>query len=248
MLLNNSPTPVSRPAHGGFRSPRFWLLIAIIILGLLVTLDRWVPVVLLWLEHYQDRVWVEAAIRRWGVWAPLASIGLNVLQVLLAPIPGHIFAPLNGYLFGPVWGIVYSVVGVQLGSMLAMGLSRVFGRRLAERFTGAALLESWDRLVHRWGILLILLVFALPLLPDDVMCFVAGLTDIPLRRLFIWTLLARFPGVAAAVLLGDRALRLPLGILVTLGLGLLGLSWFVLHYHRTIQAWFLWRFRRYFRH
>jgi len=128
-----------------------------------------------------------------------------------------------------------------------MGLSRVFGRRLAERFTGAALLESWDRLVHRWGILLILLVFALPLLPDDVMCFVAGLTDIPLRRLFIWTLLARFPGVAAAVLLGDRALRLPLGILVTLGLGLLGLSWFVLHYHRTIQAWFLWRFRRYFR-
>ncbi|MDX9955858.1 MAG: VTT domain-containing protein [Anaerolineae bacterium] len=245
MLQNNPSTPASRPARGGFRFFGSWLWIAILVLGLAVTHEHWLPVLSIWLERYQDRAWVESAIRRWGAWAPLASIGLNILQVLLAPIPGQIFAPLNGYLFGPLWGTLYSIVGVQLGSMLAMGLSRVFGRRLAERFTGAALLARWDRLAHRWGLPLILLVFALPLLPDDVLCFVAGLTDIPLRRLFSWTLLARFPGVAAAVLLGDRALRLPIWMLGILGSGLLGLLWLVLHYHRRIQAWFLWRFRRY---
>lgn len=197
--------------------------------------------------HFQDRAWVEAGIRRWGAWAPLASIGLNVLQVLLAPIPGQVFAPLNGYLFGPVWGVLYSIVGVQLGSMLAMGLSRVLGRRLAERLTEARALARWDRLTRRWGMPLILLVFVFPFLPDDVMCFAAGLTDLPLRRLFILTLIARFPGVAVAVWLGDRTLRLPVDVLFVLGLCFLVLFWLVVRHHRALEAWFLWRFRRYFR-
>ncbi len=242
--IDASP-PAHHSACRGFSFLRFWLPVTILILGSALILWRWNPVILAWVAHFRDRAWVEAAIRRWGVWAPLASIGLNVLQVLLAPIPGQIFAPLNGFLFGPVWGIVYSVVGVQLGSMLAMGLTRVFGRHLAEWLTEPKSLARWDCLVRRWGVPLILLVFALPFLPDDVMCFAAGLTDIPLRRLFVLTLIARFPGVAVAVLLGDRMLHLPTGMLVVLSLCLLVLFWLGVRHHRRIQACFLWRFRRY---
>lgn len=216
-------------------------------MGVLVLLvagaERW----LAWSARFRDRVWVEAWIRRWGIWAPLASIALNVLQVLLAPIPGQLLSPLNGYLFGPVWGIIISMVGVQLGSMLAMGLSRRFGRPLAERLAGAEVLARWDRLTRRWGTPLIVLVFALPLLPDDVLCFVAGLTELPLRRLFVLTLLARFPGVAAAVLLGEQLLHLPPGVLLVLGGGLLLGGGVISRHHRRIQAWFLWRFRRHLR-
>lgn len=240
------PPPACRPARGGLRLVRR-VAVALALLALLAALWRWGPTLLSWAARFQDRAWVEAVIRRCGGWAPLASIGLNVLQVLLAPIPGQVFAPLNGYLFGPAWGIFYSIVGVQLGSMLAMGLSRAFGRRLAERLTGAESLARWDRLTRRWGLPVIFLVFLLPFLPDDVMCFAAGLTDIPLRRLFVLTLIARLPGVATAVLVGDRVLRLPLEALLALGAGLLVAAWLIQRHHRRIQAWFLWRFRRYLR-
>lgn len=251
MSHDDVPAPARRPACGGFcslRRRRLWAaLFAALLIAVLAGVFHWGPALWAWVARFQDRAWVEAVILDWGVWAPLASIGLNVLQVLLAPIPGQIFAPLNGYLFGPVWGIVVSVVGVQLGSMLAMGLSRALGRRLAERLTGAETLARWDRLTRRWGAPLIVLVFALPLLPDDVLCFAAGLTEIPLRRLFALTLVARFPGVAAAVLLGDRVLRLPAGALVGAGVCLLAAAWVAARQHRRIQAWFLWRFRRHLR-
>ncbi|MBN1260224.1 MAG: TVP38/TMEM64 family protein [Anaerolineae bacterium] len=194
-----------------------------------------------------DRAWVTAFVRRWGVWAPLASIALNSLQVIIAPIPGQIFGPLNGYLFGPLWGTLYSIIGVQLGSLLVMAATRQFGRPLAQRFVSPAVLTRYDRLTRRWGLPLILLIFLFPLLPDDVTCFAAGLTAIPLRRLFILTLLARIPGVAAAVLLGDRLTSIPLWlsapIVIALGMG----GFWVWRNHRDIEAWILWRFRRWFR-
>jgi len=61
------------------------------------------------------------------------------------------------------------------------------------------------------------------------------------------TLIARLPGVATAVLVGDRVLRLPLEALLALGAGLLVAAWLIQRHHRRIQAWFLWRFRRYLR-
>ena len=79
------------------------------------------------------------------------SIGLNVAQVLLAPIPGQFVGLLNGYLYGPWLGTFYSMIGLLLGTALAMGLGRWFGRPLVERLVNPAQLARWDQIAVRQG-------------------------------------------------------------------------------------------------
>ena len=145
---------------------------------------------------------------RFGPWAPLAAILLHVTQVLLAPIPGQIIDAANGYLFGTAWGTVYSLVGVIAGSSLAMALARRFGRPWAERLIKKETLERLDSYSQQRGALFFFLVFLFPFLPDDVACFLAGLTPLPLPELVVLAAIGRVPGILVANFLGANAATL----------------------------------------
>jgi uncharacterized membrane protein YdjX (TVP38/TMEM64 family) len=54
---------------------------------------------------------IRGFVRGFGPWAPLAFVGLQTVQVVVAPIPGQVTAVIGGFLFGPLWGTVYSVAG-----------------------------------------------------------------------------------------------------------------------------------------
>ncbi len=85
-----------------------------------------------------------------------------------------------------------------------------------------------DRLATGKGLGFFFLFFLIPGLPDDVLCFVAGLTTLPLRVLLPMAAVARFPGLAAAVWLGASAEQIPWPVwivLSVLGLVVLVLFW-----------------------
>ena len=138
---------------------------------------------LLWrhplLSFFVDQAKVQEFVIGFGLWALLATTLLHVAQVLLAPIPGQVINVVNGYLFGPVWGTIYSMVGAIVGSSLVMFLARRFGRPWAERLIKKETLERLDGYSRRRGALFFFLIFLLPFLPDDVACFLAGLTPLP---------------------------------------------------------------------
>ena len=145
---------------------------------------------------------------RFGIWAPLATILLHVAQVLLAPIPGQVIDAANGYLFGAAWGTVYSLAGVIAGSSLAMALARRFGRPWAERLIKRETLERLDGYSQQRGTLFFFLIFLFPFLPDDVACFLAGLTPLPLPELVALAAIGRLPGIFVANLVGANAAAL----------------------------------------
>lgn len=208
------------------KSRWIWLLIAIVLVGLLIII--WIsPIGALFRDQEQLSVWLQ----RWGRWAPLVTITLHVLQVLTAPIPGTAIDAVNGLLFGPWLGTLYSMTGLMIGSTLAMGLTRRFGRPMMERFVDPSSIERIDRLVDRRGSLVIFLIFLIPFLPDDAVCFLAGLTPIPLLELVLLALVGRTPGVFVANLLGSHADTLALW------------QWIVLGVLFALAAGFIWRFR-----
>jgi uncharacterized membrane protein YdjX (TVP38/TMEM64 family) len=181
----------------------------IAVLGLLALA---VAALLIWhrplLSFFADRARVQEFVMRFGPWAPLAAILLHVAQVLLAPIPGQVIDAVNGYLFGTAWGTAYSLVGVIAGSSLAMALARRFGRPWAERLIQRETLERLDSYSQQRGALFFFLVFLFPFLPDDVACFLAGLTLLPLPELIVLATVGRLPGILVANFVGANAAAL----------------------------------------
>ena len=168
-----------------------------------------VAALLIWhrplLSFFADTARVQEFVRRFGHWAPLATILLHVAQVLLAPIPGQVIDAANGYLFGAAWGTFYSLIGVITGSSLAMALARRFGRPWAERLITKETLERLDSYSQKRGALFLFLIFLFPFLPDDVACFLAGLTLLPLPELIVLAAIGRLPGILVANLVGANA-------------------------------------------
>jgi uncharacterized membrane protein YdjX (TVP38/TMEM64 family) len=155
---------------------RGWIqiaLLAVLIIAIGAALWYWYEP--LW-EFFKDQERVQEWIKGFGPWAPLVSIALNAAQVLAAPMPGQIIGVANGYLYGTWLGTLYSMVGLIVGRALAMLLGRWFGRRLVERLVDPEKLAHWDGIAQRRGPLFFFLVFLLPFLPDDLVCFLVGLS------------------------------------------------------------------------
>ncbi len=184
------------------------IILSIIVIAVLAAV---VAVAFIWggplIAFFRDTERAAAFLRQWGAWAAVITIGLHVAQVLAGPIPGVALDWVNGLLFGPLLGTLFSMIGIGIGSTLAMWLSRRFGRPLVERFVDPKLLERLDGLVQRYGVLFIFLAFLFPFLPDDAVCYLAGLTPIPLAELALLALIGRLPGTFVANWLGANALE-----------------------------------------
>ncbi len=217
-------------------SRRFsWLPLAGLLLIILAGLALWrwgEPVV----AFFRDQDQIRARLADLGPLAPLASIGLNTVQVLLAPVPGQVLGLANGYLFGVLWGAVYGLAGVTLGSALAMGLGRWLGRPAVARLVGAAQLARLDDLAGRRGSLFFFLVFLLPLVPDDIACFAVGLSPLSIPYILTLAAIGRLPGLIASSWIGAHASSLSLAGWAALGGGALLLAGVVLRYQGQIEV------------
>ncbi|RLC99979.1 MAG: TVP38/TMEM64 family protein [Chloroflexi bacterium] len=193
--------------------------------GLIVALGAalWIWREPLWALFDQDRLreWVTG----FGSWGVLVSIALNVAQVLLAPLPGQFVGLLNGYLYGLWLGTFYSMAGLLLGSALAMGLARRFGRPLVERLVNPDQLARWDRLADRQGPFFFFLVFLFPFLPDDLVCFLIGLSPLSIPAMLALAAFGRLPGVFVSCWMGAYATQLPWWAWIPLSGGAAALAW-----------------------
>jgi uncharacterized membrane protein YdjX (TVP38/TMEM64 family) len=182
-------------------------LVAMLVLAALI-----IPLIL-WKDQiravFMEPERLTAAVRRAGPWAPLVFIGIYVAQAVAAPIPGQALNFAAGYLFGLIPGILYSWLGLILGTTAALLLARYLGRPLVQRLIAPAALEKMDRLAENRGLVFFFLVFLIPGLPDDIACFVAGLTSLPLLALIAASAIGRLPSVVASVWLGTHAQQLP---------------------------------------
>jgi uncharacterized membrane protein YdjX (TVP38/TMEM64 family) len=166
---------------------------------------------------FANRETILVAVRRAGPWGPAILIGLIILQTIVAPIPGQALGLAAGYLYGFWVGLLYGWLGTVTGSVLAMCIARFAGRPLVARLVRPDVLERLDRFAAGRGLLFFFLVFLIPGLPDDVFCFVAGLTRLPILALVTLAAVARVPGMAASIWLGSSAERMGWQVWAVLG-------------------------------
>lgn len=212
------------------RTPARWwvwvaggLLLAALVAALVIW---WRPLYDFVLDQEQIRAWVE----RLGVWGPMAIVLLEMIQALLAPIPGQGIEAVSGYLYGPWWGTLFPIIGMVTGSSITFLLSRRFGRPLVIRLVGKQSMDRLDDLARRGGAPFFFLIWLLPFAPDDLACVAAGLTPMPFGQFLVLMTLGRLPGVFVSVLVGANAAKID------------PLWWGILLAVIGIAALVLWRF------
>jgi uncharacterized membrane protein YdjX (TVP38/TMEM64 family) len=164
----------------------------------------WQPIYEFLADQEKVRAWVEGL----GAWGPVAIITLEMIQALLAPIPGQAIEAVSGYLYGPWLGTLYPMIGMAIGSFITFSLARRFGRPLAVRLIGKQSMGRLDDLVRRGGAPFFFLIWLLPFAPDDLACVAAGLTPMPVRQFMLLMLTGRLPGVFVSVAVGANIARI----------------------------------------
>lgn len=164
----------------------------------------WLPLSRLGANPAAVRGWIEPL----GPLAPLAFFLLNVVQIVVAPIPGYPIQVMGGVLFGLGLGSVITVAGLTVGGVLAAWLGRRLGRPWLEKRLGADTLEQWGQAAHidsfwTWWLILLIPV-------GDIPYFIAGMSRIRLSVLGLAILTSRGPFTVLIVWLGDSVTGLPL--------------------------------------
>ena len=131
-----------------------------------------------------------------GAWMPILYIVLQYLQVIILPIPTVVSTVAGLALFGPFQTLIFSFIGITLGSITAFFIGRKFGYKAVVWIVGAETLDKWQKKLKGKDNLILTIMFVLPLFPDDVLCFIAGLSSMTNRYFLVMIVLTRLIGIA----------------------------------------------------
>lgn len=103
---------------------------------------------------------------------------IQFLQVVALPVPSFITVTAGVLMFGPFLGGVYSCVGIIVGSLTAFFIGKILGKKAIEKLLGKDKLQKGLDLVKGKEKVLLVFAFLFPFFPDDLLCFVAGITSV----------------------------------------------------------------------
>lgn len=212
-LLPTKAQPSAKMSAAGKR----WLTFAgLVTLALLTVLLR--QSMSEWFTVLSDQTAVSSYVQSFGVLAPLVLAFFQVLQVIVAFIPGHVFVIAGGYIYGLAWGLLFNVVCVVSASQLGFLLARWAGRPIVHKLAAPETIEKWEAIAEQQGFMFFTIAFILPVFPTDIMNFVAGLTGISSRKFLAANFLGRLPSVTLLTLIGAYGLELSKGTWLLLAL------------------------------
>ena len=171
------------------------ILIPAFVIMLVIGAEEWLAEI----SYYIDN---PSELRKLGEGSEWLFVAIQILQVVIAPIPGQAAAFAGGFIFGfwKGWGL--TTLGLLIGSLIAMALARLLGLSLVRKVVPESIIQRFDSVVSDGGYMTFFMIFLLPALPDDAVCFLAGLTKLKLLPLSLVCLLGRAPGMAVLSLTG----------------------------------------------
>ena len=136
---------------------------------------------------------IKKYILSFGIWAPIMSFMLMVLQSVIAPIPAFLITLSNAAIFGWVKGALLSWTSAMAGAALCFYISRGLGREGVEKLTSKFALKDMDGFFKKYGKHTILIARLLPFISFDLVSYAAGLTSMSFWSFFVATGIGQLP-------------------------------------------------------
>lgn len=169
---------------------------------------------------------------------------LQLVSVIVAPIPSNLTTVAGGLLFGCWSAFLITSAAVVIGSTVVFLLSRNLGQSFARRFVSGKSWERYGEVIRRKRDVFLFLAFLFPFFPDDLLCIMAGLTDISFRRFLVLVVLGRPWGLLVSAAVGDSVVSIPWWGMALLGLGGLVLFLVALRYGERLESAVIRRLQR----
>jgi uncharacterized membrane protein YdjX (TVP38/TMEM64 family) len=202
------------------------LSVALVILAIALTY--------FFIEHNLYKVFINKQnalrfLRSFGQYSVLIFVILQILQVVLPPIPGDVTGIIGGYLYGSILGTVYSTLGLILGSCLAFGLARVYGLPFVEKAVKPERIRKYDHFMTHQGAMISFVLFLIPGFPKDFLCYIMGLSHMSWWEFILISTFGRLFGTVLLSVMGSfvrNNQRVPLLIILGIVAIILILAYF----------------------
>lgn len=197
-----------------------------------------------WLKRLNSVEDLREMIASTGIWGGLVYFLMQVMTVIVAPIPSNVTMLAGALALGFWRAMVLGVLAVLAGSVVVFLAARRLGRRAVQRFVDKSVMEKYLPVIEEKQDTFLFLTLLFPFFPDDAICILAGLTSIPLRRFVCIMALARPWGLVFAALLGSGAFTMPAWAWVALAVPMVVIFVLAMRYGERIEAWLFEKFRR----
>ena len=166
-----------------------------------------------------------------GGWGIISYIVINLLQCIVIPVPTTLTVLVGTAIYGPFIAFLYATIGVILGSSIAFLIGRYCSRPTINWVFGEAKVEKYQNMLNKRAGMILFLTLVLPFFPDDIICMMAGISDIKYIKFLGISIIARGIGLATISFFGSGKIipfTTPWGIATWLLIGIAVISMLII--------------------
>ena len=148
---------------------------------------------------------LRSIVESGGMFSFVVFVILQILQTTVLQIPA-IFVTIAGTLVFGTWTTFFlSFIAVMIGSMIMFWIGRKAGKKFLNWLVGKEEADVWfKRMSHGKYLYFLMMIF--PMFPDDILCVVAGMTNMSFSYFFWTNVIARSLGIACTVFFGSGSI------------------------------------------
>ena len=143
-------------------------------------------------EEFKTPESTQAFLLKYGNHSKIVYVFLHFLQTTIIPISNlpTIFAGLALFK-NPFLVFLLTTIGVYLGSIVSFAFGRLFGKKAVDWVLGKETVDHYLKMAEGREKAAIFTMLLLPSFPDDILCIIAGITDMTWRFFLISLVLTR---------------------------------------------------------
>ncbi|MGO9057435.1 MAG: TVP38/TMEM64 family protein [Candidatus Binataceae bacterium] len=145
---------------------------------------------------------IKAEVLRWGAWGPIGFMLLYAFGPSML-VPGAVMTLAAGLAFGTVKGSIYSLIGADLGALVAFAAGRFLGKGFVNKLLAGRFGETLDK-IARNGFQIILYLRVFPIIPYNALNLLAGASPITFKDYFWASMIGMVPGTILFAFLGNE--------------------------------------------
>lgn len=187
-------------------------------------------------------------IRNTGEWGMVVFVVIQILQVVILPIPAVVCYVPGSQIWGAGIATLLASLGVVIGSTIAYCIGKFFGRKAVVWIAGKETTEKYINYIGNRGKIIFILMQVLPFFPDDILCMIAGLTAMSFPFFIITIILVRPLVIILYCYLGEGTIipfhgwGIPVWITIFVVAVVLAILSF--KYQDKVEKWLFVRFKR----